>query len=109
MQTPQEIGKYVTDGKLVYPYNAFLDELVKNGTLQYCDKPTNVEVSPRPTFRSPINYTPEERLDLAQKLGITLGELTNMSGPEFEEALTQIENGTVVKPVPPTTEEGFPA
>lgn len=106
MQTPQEVGKYVTDGKMVYPYNAFLDEMVKSGALQYCDKPSDVATSPKPVFRTPITYTPEERLDLAQKLGITLGELTNMSGPEFEEALKQIETGTVVKPV---STDGFPA
>jgi hypothetical protein len=66
-----------------------------------------VEESPRPTFRSPINYTAEERLGYAQKLNITLGELTNMSGPEFEEALAKIESGDV--PKPSVLAEGFPS
>jgi hypothetical protein len=109
MQTPSEVGKYVTDGKMVYPYNAFLDDMIKNGSLQYCGKPEGVALSPKPVFRTPITYTPEERLDLAQKLGITLGELTNMSGPEFEEALKQIETGTVVKPPVAAVDDGFPS
>jgi len=107
MQARTEVGKYVTDGKQVYPYNAYLDDLLANGSLQFCEKPTNVEDGPRPVFRSPINYTAEERLAYAQKLGITLGELTNMSGPEFEEALATIEGGDAAKPVPVV--DGFPS
>jgi hypothetical protein len=109
MQTAQEVGKYVTDGKKVYPYNAHLDDLVKNGTLQYCEKPTNVKNSPKPVFRSPITYTPEERLEMARKLGITLGELTNMSPQEFETALADIAAKDAA-PAAPVVEvkEGFP-
>lgn len=109
MQTRSEAGKYVTDGKQVYPYNAFLDDLLANGSLQFCDKPTNVGESPAPTYRSPIHYTAEERLAYAQKLNITLGELTNMSGPEFEEALAKIEGeGAVAKSTTPVIDT-FPS
>jgi hypothetical protein len=107
MQTRSEAGKYVTDGKQVYPYNAFLDDLLANGSLQFCEKPTNVEDGPRPVFRSPINYTAEERLDYAKRLNITLSELTNMSGPEFEEALATLE-GDTAKPAVVVGQDGFP-
>jgi hypothetical protein len=106
MQTATEVGKYVTDGKQVYPYNAFLDDLVANGTLQYCAKPEKVSASPKPVFRSPLKYTPEERLELARKLNITLGELTNYSPQEFEAALATLENPQPVVAAEPAT--GFP-
>lgn len=111
MQTSEEVGKYVTDGKKVYPYNMYLDDLLNNGTLQFCEKPTNVKTSAKPVFRSPIKYTAEERLALAQKLGVTLGELNNMSPQEFETAMTQIESGVVATPAPAVApaENGFPA
>lgn len=31
--------KYVTDGIHVYPYNEYLDELVKRGELTFCERP----------------------------------------------------------------------
>lgn len=105
MQTANEVGKYVTDGKMTYPYNAYLDDLIANGTLHYCERPATVKgAAPKLVFRTPISFTPDERLVFAQKLGITLGELTNMSPQEFETALQSIEDGTVAKPA-----EGFPA
>lgn len=89
MQTNEEVGKYVTDGKHVYPYNAFLDAMLANGTLKRCDKPT-----PRGTgskadaglLRSPVTMTLEERTALAETLGISVGELTNMSPQELQNA-----------------------
>lgn len=104
MQTAEEVGKYVTDGKKVYPYNAYLDDMVKNGTLQFCERPTSVKDSPKPKFRSPVMFTPEQRLEIATKLGVTLGDLTNYSPQEFEDALQKIERGD---PVPVAT-DGFP-
>lgn len=103
MQTQEEVGKYVTDGKMTYPYNAYLDDLLANGTLQFCEKPSTVKASPKLTFRSPLTYTPEERLVLAQKMGVKLGDLTNMSPQEFEDAMVKLDRGESVAP------EGFPA
>lgn len=92
MQTLAEVGKYVTDGKKVYPYNAHLDDMLANGKLQFCEKPTAVAASPRAKYRSPITFTPDERLSLAQRMNITLGELTNMSPQEFEAEMEKLEN-----------------
>jgi hypothetical protein len=101
MQTQAEMGKWVTDGKMVYPYNAFLDELLNNGTLKFCEKP-----DPKPraapilaTLRSPVRMSPDERAETAAKLGITIGELGNMSPQELAEAEANVK-------IPET--DGFP-
>lgn len=93
MQTMDEVGKYVTDGKHTYPYNAFLDELINQGKLQFCERParTGNAVSPKPIYRSPLTIPPEESMKLAQKMGITLGDLRNMSPQEFEAELVKLE------------------
>jgi len=104
MQTGTEVGKYVTDGKHVYPYNAFLDDLLANGTLRYCEKPAPREVARTATDviqRSPVTMTPEERTALAEALGITLGELTNMSPQELQNAEAELANKAALT-------QGFP-
>lgn len=103
MQTAQEVGKYVTDGQHTYPYNAFLDEMIVSGKLQYCEKPATVKdgVAPKVTYRSPLTVPPEERMALAQRMGMTLGDVGNLSPQEFEAELKKLEA--------PATAEGFPA
>lgn len=92
MQEANELGKYVTDGKHTYPYNAYLDELLNNGKLQFCSKPTpSAPGAPRVSMRSPIMLPPEERLALSEKLGVTLGELGNMSPQELAEAEAELQ------------------
>lgn len=109
MQTAEEVGKYVTDGKKVYPYNAYLDDLLQNGKLQFCERPTNVKDAPKPKFRSPVMYTPEQRLEIAGKLGITLGDLSNYSPQEFEAALQTLESGGAPAPAQEVAQvDGFP-
>jgi hypothetical protein len=108
MQEPNEVGKFVTDGQMVYPYNAYLDEMVKSGKLQYCERPAPIDattkVAPKPQrLPSPIMMPPEERLALAAKWGMTLNELTNMSPQEYAAELAKREP----KEVPET--DGFPA
>ena len=87
MQEQQEIGRYVTDGKHTYPYNMFLDDLLSNGTLKFCDKPVKsaAPAAPVPTI-SPTTLPPETRAALATSLGISVGDLGNMSPQELAEA-----------------------
>jgi hypothetical protein len=98
-QEQNELGKYVTDGKHTYPYNAFLDELINNGTLKYCDKPVREAVLltrksvPRET---PLTLTLQEREVMAGKLGITVGDLGNMSPQEFAAAKAELEQTETV-------------
>lgn len=101
MQEASEVGKYVTDGKHTYPYNMFLDELLSNGTLKFCDKPAKrtADVPPPPAV-SPVSMPPEERAALAETLGITVGELGNMSPQELAEAKAELGAKVV---------DGFPA
>lgn len=82
--------RYVTDGTMVYPYNAFLDEKIKAGQLSFCEKPAP---SMKPKEKrapvqlvSPILLPPDERADIAKKWGITMSELNNMSPQEFAAA-----------------------
>jgi hypothetical protein len=107
MQQPNEVGKFVTDGQMVYPYNAYLDDMVKAGKLQFCEKPAPVDRSAQVAVKpvrlpSPILMPPDERLALAEKWGMTLGELTNMSPQEYAAELAKRE------PKVPET-DGFPA
>ena len=92
-QDQAELGKYVTDGKHTYPYNAFLDEMIGNGSLKYCDKPVVVPVEARKAVprATPLTLTLEERTTMAEKLGITVGELGNMSPQEYANAKTELE------------------
>lgn len=101
MQQQDEVGKYVTDGTHTYPYNQFLDELLNNGKLKFCDRPdpsTRV-AAPAPPKRSPVTMTIEERTATAERLGVTLGELTNMTPQELAAAEAEAA-------IPQT--EGFP-
>lgn len=88
MQLQDEVGKYVTDGTHTYPYNAYLDDLLANGKLKFCDRPDPAQrVMPAPVpKRSPVMMTLEERTETATKLGVTLGELSNMSPQELAQA-----------------------
>ncbi len=92
-QEQSELGKYVTDGKHTYPYNAYLDELVNNGTLKFCDKPVPkvAEARKAPPRDTPLTMTLEEREAMAQKLGISVGDLGNMSPQEFAAAKAELE------------------
>lgn len=100
MQEANELGKYVTDGKHTYPYNAYLDEMVKNGTLTFCDKPAvRTPVARAALKRLPITLTLEERTTLAEKLGVTVGEVGNMSPQELAEAEAELSARVV---------DGFP-
>jgi hypothetical protein len=103
MQTMEEAGKFVTDGQHTYPYNAFLDEMLNSGKLQFCERPAAVKdgVAPKVTLRSPLTLPAEERMALAQRMGMTLGDVGNLSPQEFEEELKKLEA------LP--TAEGFPA
>jgi len=93
MQTMDEVGKYVTDGKHTYPYNAFLDEMINAGKLQFCERPTRTDgaQTPKPIYRSPLTIPPDESMKLAQRMNITLGDLRNMSPQEFEAAMVELE------------------
>jgi hypothetical protein len=74
---------------MVYPYNAYLDEMVKSGQLQFCAKPdpSTHKMADKPVLlRSPITMSPDERLELSKRWGVTLNELTNMSPQEFAAA-----------------------
>jgi len=106
MQEANEVGKYVTDGKHTYPYNMFLDEDINSGKLKFCDKPatpaTPVLHARPPIFRKPETITLEEREVLAAKLGITVGDLGNMSPQELAEAEAELEART------PLLASGFP-
>jgi hypothetical protein len=92
MQEANELGKYVTDGKHVYPYNMFLDEDLKSGKLTYCDKPT-----PRPKVareiptRTALRMTLDERTALAEKFGVSVGDLGNMSPQELAAAEANLQ------------------
>lgn len=108
MQTANEYGKYVTDGKQVYPYNAFLDEMISAGKLKFCEKPspkgaTSVSVPKPSLLRSPLTIPPEERRELAIKLGVGVNELLNMSSKEFEDVMQKLENDQPIEIV-----DGFP-
>lgn len=103
MQEQQEIGRYVTDGKHTYPYNMYLDELLANGTLKFCDKPAKREMTAAVAAAkhiSPTTIPPDERAALAAMLGITVGELGNMSPQELAEAKADLASKVV---------DGFPA
>ena len=100
MQTRDEVGKYVTDGVHVYPYNAFLDEKINAGTLQFCERPVrdpNGAATPKPLFRSPLTIPAEESMALAQRMGITLGDLRNMSPQEFEAEMQKLDKADETK------------
>lgn len=102
MQEEHEVGKWVTDGKHTYPYNGYLDALLANGTLHYCDKPApRATVAPTPKVKSPMQMTLEERTQLADKLGIPVGDIGNMSPQELAEAEAEAEAAS-------KTVEGFP-
>lgn len=101
MQEASEVGKYVTDGKHTYPYNMFLDELLANGTLKFCDKPAkSTAAAPPPPAISPVLIPPEEREALAKALGVSVGELGNMSPQELAEAKAELSAKVV---------DGFPS
>lgn len=101
MQEASEVGKYVTDGKHTYPYNMFLDELLANGTLKFCDKPApRAPVASSTPVISPVAMPPEEREALAQALGIKVGDIGNMSPQELAEAKANLAAKEV---------DGFPA
>lgn len=103
MQEATEVGKYVTDGTHTYPYNMFLDEDINSGKLKFCDKPAVPMLHARPTlFRKPETLTLEEREVLAGKMGITVGDLGNMSPQELAEAEAELEART------PLLAGGFP-
>lgn len=93
MQEQTEMGKWVTDGKHVYPYNMFLDELINNGTLKVCDKPESSGKTAAASLplRSPATLTPDERAALAAQLGITVGEVGNMSPQELAAAQAELD------------------
>jgi len=101
MQEQHEMGKWVTDGKHTYPYNAFLDALVANGTLKFCDKPDPKPAALMPKVRSPISMTMDERTALATKLGVSVGDVGNMSPQELAEAEADVAAGKI--------NAGFPA
>lgn len=110
MQEPNEVGKFVTDGQMVYPYNAFLDEMVKAGKLQFCEKPAPIDRAAQVTAKpvrlpSPITMLPEERLALAEKWGMTLSELTDMSPQEYAAELAKRAKAPAEVP----EVDGFPA
>lgn len=89
MQEADEVGKWVTDGKHTYPYNMYLDELINNGTLKVCDKPvraTRAVDEPPKALRTPASMTLAERTALADKLGVPLGDVGNMSPQELAAA-----------------------
>jgi hypothetical protein len=101
MQEATEVGKWVTDGKHTYPYNMFLDELVSNGTLKFCDKPEpKAPDAPMAAKRKPVTMSMDEREALAAKLGITVGDLGNMTAQELAEAEAEASL--------PTLDGGFP-
>jgi hypothetical protein len=103
MQEANEVGKYVTDGKHTYPYNMYLDEDINAGRLKYCEKPAAPVPHARPaTFRKPETIPLEERELLASKLGITVGDLGNMSPQELAEAEAELELKA------PSLTDGFP-
>ena len=93
MQEQNEVGKWVTDGKHTYPYNMYLDELLKNGTLTVCEKPVSV---PRPAaaasgaLRSPATMTLAERTARAARWGVPLGDIGNMSPQELAAAEAEL-------------------
>lgn len=108
MQNAQEYGKYVTDGNQVYPYNAFLDEMISSGKLKFCPKPaprgaTGVSTPKPSNLRSPLTIPPDERAAIAIKLGVGVNELLNMSSKEFDEVMTKLENDQPIEIV-----DGFP-
>jgi len=95
MQTELELNKYVRDeAGVVYPYNAYLDELIANGKLKFCDKPpvrTQAEARAVTKLKSPTTLSPEERGALAERLGITTHELINMSPQELADSEAEYE------------------
>lgn len=86
---------YVTDGKHTYPYNLFLDEMIKAGKLQFCERPSVLGPAAAVPLRSPLTMGPEERMALAKRLNITLGDLSNMSPQELTEAEAALAKGEV--------------
>ncbi len=91
MQEASEAGKYVTDGKHTYPYNMFLDEDINAGKLKFCDKPLPKTLRPAdPPLRTPVKMPLAEREALANKLGISLGDLGNMSPQELANAESEL-------------------
>lgn len=93
MQEANELGKYVTDGKHTYPYNSFLDEMVNSGKLKFCDKPDPVRAvaaAKNTHLRNPINLTLEERTVLAEKLGLSVADVGNMSPQELATAEQEV-------------------
>lgn len=92
MQEASEVGKYVTDGKHTYPYNMFLDEDINSGKLKFCEKPLPRKLrDPEPALKTPLKMTLEERQVLAAKLGISIGDLGNMSPQELANAEAELE------------------
>lgn len=100
MQTLDEVGKFVTDGQHTYPYNAYLDEMINSGKLQFCERPVrdpNGAATVKPLFRSPLTIPAAESMELAQRMGVTLGDLRNMSPQEFEAELQKLEKADGAK------------
>lgn len=93
MQEQSEVGKWVTDGKHTYPYNMYLDDLINNGTLKVCEKPVAKPqtAAPAAPLRSPATLTPDERAALAAQLGISVGEVGNMSPQELAAAQAELD------------------
>lgn len=93
MQEQSEVGKWVTDGKHTYPYNMYLDDLISNGTLKVCEKPVakSQAMTPAAPLRSPATLTPDERAALAAQLGISVGEVGNMSPQELAAAQAELD------------------
>ena len=97
MQEADEVGKWCTDGKHTYPYCMHLDPLLKNGTLQMCDKPPPPVVPVRAgPIRTVAVMTLDERETLAGKLNISVGDLGNMSPQELAEAEREVADMAVV-------------
>lgn len=87
MQEANEVGKWVTDGTHTYPYNMFLDSDINSGKLKFCAKPEpKAATAPVILTRKALTMTLEEREDLATRLGISVGDLGNMSPQELAAA-----------------------
>lgn len=111
MQLEDEVNKWVTDGKHVYPYTAFLDELLANNKLKFCDKPEPRVPSVSNRLVAPTMLSPEARGALSQRLGVDLNDLLNMSAQELAEAEAEYEatKDTKVPLSPSATTAGFPS
>jgi hypothetical protein len=100
MQLEEEVGKWVTDGKHTYPYTAYLDELLANGKLKFCDKPLPVAPGVSPRLVAPTQLSPEERGALSERLGVSVNDLLNMSAQELAEAEAEQDAGKMVQGFP---------